>query len=199
MHPYQIDDEVKNSFLIVAVLLAVGLAYLFDLILSKFHILIPWWVESPSILGFYGLIYWLYDKFLWKIKLFQRIDWLYVPNLAGAWDVKVKTSFDGFAQIISGKAIFRQTASKVSISLETDTSESHSIHAALIRVDKLRAYELTYNYVNHPKADSTQTMSIHLGTTHVAISDDCKKMDGEYYAGRDRQNYGRISFSRSRV
>ena len=68
MHQYQTDDSTRNNLLIAAVLLAVALAYFFNATLEYFNIQLPWWFESPSILGFYGLIYWLYDKYLWKIK-----------------------------------------------------------------------------------------------------------------------------------
>ena len=196
MHQYQTDDSVKTNFLIVAVLLAVALAYLFGRVIGALQIQIPWYFESPSILGFFGVIYWLYDKYLWKTKWVQKIDWFKTPNISGIWSVEIRTSHDDFSETTTGKAIIRQTAFKISISLETDTSTSNSIHAALMRTEKVSEYELTYNYINHPKADSVGTMSIHMGTAHFSIGDDGKNMDGEYYAGRNRQNYGRIAFSR---
>lgn len=196
MHQYQTDDSVKTNFLIVAVLLAVALAYLFAKAIDALQIQIPWYLESPSILGFFGAIYWLYDKYLWKIKWIQKVNWIKTPNISGKWNFEIRTSHDEFSEIISGKAIIRQTAFKISIALETDVSISNSIHAALMRAEKVSEYELTYNYINHPKADSIRTMSIHMGTAHVSIDDDSKKMDGEYYTGRNRQNFGRITLSR---
>jgi len=198
MHQYQTDDSVRKNFLIAAVLLAVALAYLFGKAINALQIQIPWFIESPSILGFFGAIYWLYDKYLWKTKWVQKIDWIKTPNISGKWNVGIRTSHDEFSETVSGKAIIRQTAFKISIALETDTSISNSIHAALMRTEKVSEYELTYNYINHPKADSVGTMSIHRGTTHVSITDDGKQMDGEYYTGSNRQNFGRITFSRNK-
>lgn len=197
MHQYQTDDNTKTNFLIFAVLLAVGLAYLFGKAINALQIQIPWYVESPSILGFFGAIYWLYDKYLWKTKWVQMMDWIKTPNISGKWDVEIRTSHDSFTEKISGKAIIRQSAFRISIALETKSSISSSIHAALMRTEKVSEYELTYNYINHPKADSTETMSIHMGTTRVSLSDDGKQMDGEYYTGRDRQNFGRITLLRN--
>jgi len=196
MHQYQTDDNVKNNFLIVAVLLAVLLAYLFYLATQYFQVQIPWWIESPSILGFFGLIYWMYDKYLWKTKFVQNIEWLKTPDISGNWKAEIRTSHDGFGEVVSGRVVIRQTAFKISIALETNTSTSNSILAALLRSEKISEFELIYNYINYPKADSLETMSIHLGTTRIAISDDQKIMDGEYYTGRDRGNFGRIIFSR---
>lgn len=197
MHQYQTDDNVKINFLIVAVLLAVALAYLLGKTMDALQIQIPWFIESPSILGFFGAIYWLYDKYLWKTSLIQKLDWIKTPNISGKWNAQIKTSHDDFSEIVSGKAIIRQTAFKISIALETETSRSNSIHAALMRTEKVSEYELTYNYINHPKADSIETMSIHFGTTHVSITDDENQMDGEYYTGRNRQNFGRITFHKN--
>jgi len=197
MHQYQTDDSVKKNFLIVAVLLAVALAYLFGKAIDALQIQIPWYLESPSILGFFGAIYWLYDKYIWKTKWIQKVDWIKTPNISGKWNVEIRTSHGDFTETVSGKAIIRQTAFKISIALETDTSTSNSIHAALMRTEKVSEYELTYNYINHPKADSLETMSIHMGTTHVSIADDSQKIDGEYYSGRNRQNFGRVTFSRN--
>lgn len=196
MHLYQIDDQVKTNFTILAIIFSIALAYLFNVLVDFANISIPWWVESPSIFGFYGVILWLYDKHLWKIKFLRSLDWLYIPVIAGTWDVEIKSSHDKFATVKTGRAVIRQTSSKISISIETDQSTSFSVHAALLRVEKLHTYALTYNYTNQPKADSTETMSIHFGTVQMSVSDNCLKMDGQYYTGRDRQNHGSIIFSR---
>lgn len=193
MHQYQTDDSVKTNFLIIAVLLAVALTYLFAAAMDKLQIQIPWYFESPSILGVFGAIYLLYDKWLWKTKWVQKLDGIKTPNISGEWNVDILTSHNDFSEKIAGKAIIRQSAFKISIALETEASISNSIHAALMRTEKISEYELTYNYINHPKANSAKTMNIHLGTVHIAVHDS-KSMDGEYFAGRNRQNYGRIIF-----
>ena len=197
MHQYQTDDSIRSNLLITAVLLAVALAYFFNATLEYFNIQLPWWFESPSILGLYGLTYWLYDKYLWKIRWVQKIDWIKTPNISGTWDAEIRTSHDGFSDCVSAIVIIRQTAFRISISMETDTSRSHSVQAALLKTDKVSEYELTYNYINHPKADSVKTLNIHLGTAHLHISDNLQRMDGDYYTNRDRENFGRIVFRRA--
>lgn len=192
MHQYQTDDNTRSNLIIIAVLVAVSLAYFFNAALVYVNIQLPWWVESPSILGFYGLIYLLYDKYLWKIKWIQRIEWIKTPNISGTWDAEIRTSHNGFSNCVSAIVIIRQSAFRISISLETDTSRSNSVQAALLKTEKVSEYELTYNYINHPKADSVKTLNIHLGTAHLHISDNFKRMDGDYYTNRDRENFGRI-------
>lgn len=197
MHQYQTDDSTRSNLLLTAILLSVALAYFFNLTLEYFRLQLPWWFESPSILGFYGLIYWLYDKYLWKARWIQRIDWIKTPNISGSWNAEIKTSHDGFSNSVLAKVVIRQTAFRISISAETVTSRSYSVQAALLKTDKVSEYELTYNYINHPKADSVNTLNIHLGTAHLHIGDNLHRMDGDYYTNRDRKSFGRMIFTRN--
>lgn len=197
MHQYQTDDSTRSNLFLTAILLSVALAYSFNLALEYFRLQLPWWSESPSILGFYGLIYWLYDKYLWKTRWIQRIDWIKTPNISGSWNAEIRTSHDGFSNFVLAKVVIRQTAFRISVSAETDTSRSYSVQAALLKTDKVSEYELTYNYINHPKADSVNTLNIHLGTAHLHIGDNLHRMDGDYYTNRDRKNFGRMIFTRN--
>ncbi len=38
--------------------------------------------------------------------------------------------------------------------------------------------------------------TIHYGTVWVNVSPECNKLDGEYYSGRGRQEFGRIVLNR---
>jgi hypothetical protein len=54
---------------------------------------------------------------------------------------------------------------------------------------------LTYQYENQPLANATNGMHMHYGTAMLRVSDG-KKLTGDYYAGRDRGTFGRISCRR---
>ncbi len=41
-------------------------------------------------------------------------------------------------------------------------------------------------------------MDAHRGTTVLTIDQTCRKLEGEYYSGRDRQNIGTIHLKRVR-
>jgi hypothetical protein len=196
MHPYQIDEEIRIRVFIISAFLAVGAARILNLAIQALPFSIPWWVETPSVLGFFGLFVWLFDSYFWKIKFIQQMEWFYIPNLNGVWETEIKSSYTDFDKSVQARTIIRQTASKISISLETDTSSSHSIHAALMRTERVNKFELAYNYINTPKADSLSSMSIHHGTVWLQISDTGQILDGEYYSGRGRQNFGRLVFKR---
>jgi hypothetical protein len=51
---------------------------------------------------------------------------------------------------------------------------------------------LTYQYQNQPLANAMRTMHMHYGTAMLRMSDD-DTLTGDYYAGRDRRTFGRIS------
>ncbi len=197
MHPYHSDQEIRIRVFIMSACLAVGTAYLFSLGIHSLPFAVPWWIETPSVLGFFGLFIWVFDNYLWKTKFFQQLDWFAIPNLNGEYETEIRSSHEGFDKPIYGRAIIRQTASRLSISVETDTSFSHTIHAALIRTDKIARFELSYTYINHPKADAITTMNIHQGTVLLQIDDNGQFLHGEYYSGRGRQSFGKIILKRA--
>jgi len=196
MHPYQIEAEVRSKIFIIAVLFSIMAARLLHLLIEYIPFSIPWWVETPSVLGFFGLFVLAFDRSFWKTKFIQSIDWLYIPNLNGIWETEILSSYKNFDELLTARVNVRQSASQISISLETEESISYSVSAILMKTDKLHQFELTYNYINKPKADSISTMNMHQGTVWLQISSDCKKLDGEYYSGRGRQNFGRLVLKR---
>jgi hypothetical protein len=145
----------------------------------------------PSVFGFFGFFLWLYDNYLWKLKLFQKIEWFKIPNLNGKWETEIRSSFDNFKTPMVSSMLINQTASKMSIISETTMSISQSNIAAILRAEKHR-FELTYTYINKPKADSVNTMQIHYGTGFFSIKADTGALEGEYYTGRGRQTFGTI-------
>ena len=87
-----------------------------------------------------------------------------------------------------------QSWTQISVSLSTATSASWSC-VAVIQVSDPDGVALIYQYENQPLADATRTMHIHFGTAMLRVSDG-NKLTGDYYAGRDRGTFGRISCCR---
>jgi hypothetical protein len=192
MHPYQIEEAVSTRKILATVIISIIAAYGLSNLLRLIPNISFWWIDYPSVLGFYGIFSWLFNNHLWKLQFFQKILLLNIPNLNGLWETEGITSQNEFEKPIPGKMFIHQTASKISITLETNNSISKSLIAAIIRTDKLNKYELTYNYINNPKADSNLALQIHYGTASFRISPDVKSLDGDYYTGRGRQTYGRV-------
>jgi hypothetical protein len=84
-----------------------------------------------------------------------------------------------------------QSWTQISIFLNTITSMSAS-RVAAIEASGPEGVALIYQYENQPLANATGTMHMHYGTAMLRVSNG-DSLTGEYYAGRDRRTFGRIS------
>ena len=81
MHSYELDGRGK-----VAIALAVAsvlLVWMLDVMLSFLGIEPRWWLSLPSFGSFYGVLHWLFDRYLWRCAALDRIGLVRVPNLMG--------------------------------------------------------------------------------------------------------------------
>ncbi len=65
MHAYATDVDRKGVPIVLA-LVAIGATLLFLYVIQTLKITIPWWIDAPSVMGFYGILYALYDRVLWR-------------------------------------------------------------------------------------------------------------------------------------
>ena len=195
MHSYLIDEEIKKRYFLISISLATLSGWLFSRILLYLPFSIPWWVETPSVLGFFGLYLWLLENHLWNKWPFKHLAWFNIPDLNGNWNVSITSSYQNFEIVTQAKAVIRQTASLLCISLETENSRSYSTSGCLLKTERLNSFELTYQYINQTKSNAIATMENHSGTTWLTIQND-RLIEGDYYNGRGRLQYGKIRFSR---
>jgi hypothetical protein len=134
--------------------------------------------------------------FLWRVWPFRSLRWFQIPNLNGNWRINLKSSHEGFESTQEAIALVRQSASRMTISIDFMNSCSHSISASFIRAERLSTFELIYHYISQPKPEAPPAMNIHHGTTHLRISEDTCHLQGEYFSGRGRQNFGSIDFTK---
>ena len=193
MHPYSIDTEERKNILLFLAILSIVLAFGFQRILGYYKIVLLWWIETPSVLFFYGVLFIAFDKWFWKIA--KKIGFVKTPNLNGEWVGYLKSSFDECSSEMKATLQIFQTWTKIKILLSTDQSISYSESASLIINTPEGAY-LSYQYINEPKSNAIETMSIHRGTTRLIFNKKENILAGEYYSGRDRQNFGSLYFKR---
>lgn len=196
MHAYATDATDRKT---IPVILAVA-AILFALLLAKVFEWLgqqpPWYVDTPSVMGFYGLLWLLYDKHGWHLH-FNSFRLSKIPDLRGTWKVTVVSSYkDGRQESVPsyGIAYIRQTWTKISIRLEFRDSVSSSIMASVNSEDS-SDYGLNYEYLNEPAPHGIDTMQIHRGTAHLLLSPDGKALKGGYYTGRGRMNLGSLELN----
>lgn len=196
MHPYATDSPERRNIIFGLAVLSVSLAYLLHAGISLLDIQFPWWAESPSMMGIFGLLYQLFEKRLWRWNILRRMGIVRIPDLNGEWSVEGRTTFDS-GKNFSASAIIKQTWTKISVWLETAESTSHSISASIL-IEQPGGITLSYEYRNEPKQkpDVPSTMHAHRGTTVLRLKGKGYELEGEYYSGRDRLNYGTLLFKK---
>jgi hypothetical protein len=143
------------------------------------------------------LILALWDLWLWRTKLVQRIPG--VPRcVRGTWQGTL-TSF--WVDPTTGASpppktvylVIHQTATLVTIKLFTDESRSTSTLAAVSAVDS--AWTLAYLYLNRPDMHAEHRSRMHHGSTVLDVSGSpATRLNGRYWTDRDSK--GQLEFTK---
>jgi hypothetical protein len=194
MHPYSTDSNEREQIIFGLALLAVGAAWSFSRLLHAAQIIAPWWLDAPSTMGFFALFFGLFDHVLWRWSALHRVGLVKVPILTGNWRGHLTSSFDQPAKLHEVRVRINQTWTRVAILLQSDTSKSYS-HVAAIQVEAPDGVVLSYQYENEPQSGAAETMAIHQGSARLNFEDG-RCLEGYYYSGRGRQNYGTVHLER---
>jgi SMODS-associating 2TM, beta-strand rich effector domain len=194
MHGYSTDTDEKRVVILFLAALAIALAWVSSNLLAAVHLAMPWWADAPSSMFFYGVLYALFDKRLWRHPLVRKMGLVKTPNLTGCWRGYLTSSYDNHAKRHDLSVDIFQSWTQISIFLTTVTSISRSC-VAVIQVYDPEGIALIYQYENQPLADATRTMHMHYGTAMLRMLNG-NGLTGDYYAGRDRGTFGRISCHR---
>ena len=191
MHSYEIEGRGKVVIAITGA--SVLLVWLLDIGLGAINFEPEWWLSVPSFAGCYSVLYWLFDRYVWKLGLLSQFSLIELPNFNGKWVGEVESSYiqDGYVHSVS--VVILQRWSKIVIRLETEHSRSRSITASL-KTNDLPNPELTYQYVNEPKSSAPDTMAMHRGTATLELTG--TGLVGDYYTGRGRGEIGTIKLRR---
>jgi hypothetical protein len=191
-------DNYKNfSYFIVALItLSVFVAYLLDITFKEFGITIPFYIEVPSVSGIYVALFTYFNNVAWKNPLFQKLGILIADDLNGSWVGTIKSSHDKFKSDIYAKLIIEQSATKIKIYGQFNESKSVSIHENFGSCEVDNKVALFYFFRNEPEYDAVETMSMHEGSAKLIYDKKTNSLKGNYYSGRDRNNYGMISLKK---
>jgi SMODS-associating 2TM, beta-strand rich effector domain len=107
-HPYSTDAPERQYIPFFVAAAAIGAAFLASHVFDTYQIRLPWWVSPPiDTMAFYGLFYWLFDRFVWKWGWIHRLQITRIPDLSGVWqgqvnptETGVSTGFDTKTAII---------------------------------------------------------------------------------------------------
>jgi|ERR1043166_7499994 hypothetical protein len=196
MHPYATDSSERRIVPLVLAVISIGAAWLLP---KAFHVAgldVPWWLDAPSVMGFYGLLHGAFDRWIWKWTPLCTIGLVRVPDLNGPWKYTIKSSFLN-GKNVDARVTITQTWRSIHVRLDTDQSHSSSLIASLL-IDNPNEYVLNYEFLNSPKQDAVETMHMHRGSAEIRFPKNGKILtgDGEYYSGRDRANQGSVTAER---
>ena len=180
MHPYGFDTEERRNVVVVLLILSIAVGYLVSRLVEA-DLDALWWIDYPSVVGAFGLLYASLNKRLWRMERLHAWGLLHTPDLNGAWCGTVTPDPGEHAGVAREIEVeIRQTWSHVCIELETGDSRSHSL-AAVITTAHAKP-EIFYQFVNDPKPVAVATMEVHRGSAQLRLSSDGATLDGHYYS-----------------
>lgn len=145
-------------------------------------------------------VYFLFEKWMWKTTLFFNI--LKYPNISGEWSCSGESSFQQEDDKMikqnfkwDGTVIILQSWDKVRIRLETKTSISNSISAAIV-YDEIDEYKILYSYENRPKDLEHTELRTHRGFAELTLNKDNKSATVKYYNVDGRKTIGTMFWKR---
>src|SRR6266849_5071916 len=95
MHGYSTDSGERRVVPLLLASVAIALGWVSSRILAVTNLVVPWWLDAPSSLAFYGALNSLFDRYLWRNGLVSKLGLVRIPNLAGQWHGYLVSSFDG--------------------------------------------------------------------------------------------------------
>ncbi len=196
MHSYSIDTEERRCVIFFIAVLSVIIAMNLSRVLVDNSINIPTYIDGPSSMVIFGILYWLFDNHGWKWGFFRRIGLIKTPNLNGIWEGKFHSSFiddnSNTNNIGKVKLTIEQSWTKIRMISENEKSVSCSKIAGIAVYDEM-GIVLGYQYSNEAKFDSEDTMNCHLGFNKLRYLNGCK-LEGNYFTDRNRKTYGTLEF-----
>ncbi|MBU1299106.1 MAG: hypothetical protein KKB77_08165 [Bacteroidetes bacterium] len=192
MHQYSSTHDLNPVFYVSLSALCVVCALLLHLALIALKLDELWWIEFPSVLGFYGIFWRWFDKKGWTVLILRKLFHITTPDLSGSWSVHADTLIENRSHTVRAEATIKQSWSKLKIFIDWENSTSTSVSASLHEVSP-GEFELIYQYVNTPKALAPSTMNMHRGTAWLNLSNNDSQMEGEYYSGRGRNKFGQLT------
>lgn len=201
MHGYIINGKRRHSAIfwlaVISVLVGLGLTYWIDLILSKLEtmkgtqiiVLLYSAIFGVGSGAIFTLLYYLFDNFFWKIKIFGNVDLSGKYQCEGVSKDKSQKEKDRFTATI----IIKQTWTKISVNLKTDKSYSDSFMAKISQ-NGVGDIRLDYCYTNNTDQTNKDMVSRHTGTATIIFFSEIK---GKYYnQPDDRMRYGELVLSK---
>jgi hypothetical protein len=190
-HPYATDSDERKMIPLFIAALAIISAMALSRLLESIHW--PGWIDAPATAGFYGLYYEAFRRWIWRMPILQRLGIVKVPVLNGSWQGHVVTSFDELEGRHPVTVHIVQDWTHLLVRLQTEYSRSQSLVGSILVDDEVT---LSYDYRNEPLPGAAGSMHAHRGSAVLRYDANAALLEGEYFSGRDRSNYGALHLQR---
>lgn len=189
MHDYAVFEHNRATIGrwlgIISILISGGISQM----LIKMYNLTGWEAFTKATITtgiIYFILHWLFNKFVWKLPIFQ------IPNLSGKWKVIGKTlNEDGTIRYEWNANIgIEQTWEKIIINLKTKNSQSYSQTATLEKQHGLGSWLLSYSYKNEPYTEQVHELNSHKGYCQIEFNKEISKGNASYFNNNGRRTFG---------
>lgn len=164
-------------------------------VLNAVNLEFQWLISAVSVVGIYRILYFTFDRFIWRWSLLRNLGLIIIPDLNGRWKGHIMSSYHLNNQNYPISVVITQQWSKILVRLETEKSDSKSIAASFL-TDDPTSPELIYVYDNDPINMAPESMHAHSGTAKLRLTG--STLRGKYYTGRGRETTGDIVLERSK-
>jgi|GEM_PF-3863975 len=172
MEQYSVDGRGRSEVYVSLAVAGLALAYLARRVVIVSHVDVPWWFDVPSFAAFYGAANIVYDRWLWRLRVFgARLS--EIPDFSGHWRGSiVGMDAEGGPFLTDLTVTIRQTWSRVSVRGQTRNGTTRS-RIAGVRVGE---EELRYEYESYRRIERVH----HIGFSMLHRVDP-DTLEGFYY------------------
>ena len=192
MNPYNPDGA--RGVVACLLTISISLAGLIHAGLGAVNFELGWMISVPSAVVIYKILYYAFDRLIWRWRPLRRLGLVTVPDLNGEWSGQIKSSYESDGRALQASVFITQQWSKILVRLDAEESSSRSIAASFL-TDDPSSPELVYVYENEPKSLAPESMHAHGGTARLRLAGSV--LQGKYYTGRGRETIGEITLQRA--
>lgn len=156
----------------------------------------PFWVETLSPLGAYGLLYTLFEKYMWYWPIFRVLGIVSIPDVRGRWLGEQISSFkDANGKLRKSRVIMEIEQTFSTIKVHTYYKNWHTTHSLCSFIAIENECILFILFETTPRVGYEGEASAHKGVIRLTQLPD-KKLVGTYFNAEGRS--GELSFKRTR-
>jgi SMODS-associating 2TM, beta-strand rich effector domain len=197
LHLYAAEMENRVRLIALMGLLAAGLGAGAGRLLEELDL--PVAFGAPSAMTTFALLFFVFDRWAWRVKLPLLPRLSRIPDLRGSWKggVEIK-SVDGEKQKLPCLVLVEQRWSQLSIVFHTPRSTSRSSSMTL-RGDGNVLGDIRYEYHVTPRAGhEIAGMGLHDGVARLnRLGESWTRLDGDFFNDQHFQASGRYWMNRT--